>query len=270
MNCQKRDSTSPDTGQWTRLTLFPYINMNASVKWWPIVSTLRIPRKFTRLTWLIPATALLVQVSLVWSLRWIDPHSSAIIRRDQRHQRQTGSIVEIQHQWVDLSQISRNMQLAVIAAEDQKFSRHFGFDLPAIIDAMDHNTVGRTTRGASTITQQVAKNLFLWPARSWLRKGLEAYYTLCIELLWPKERILEIYLNIAQFDNHLYGVDAAASRFFGESPAGLSRYQSALLASVLPNPSRYDAGNPSPYLTERTRWIQEQMSMLGVDGLNWR
>jgi monofunctional biosynthetic peptidoglycan transglycosylase len=159
------------------------------------------------------------------------------------------------------------MQLAVIAAEDQKFPRHFGFDLSAIRDAVEQNSLYGTSRGASTITQQVAKNLFLWPSKSIIRKGLEAYLTLWMELLWPKERILEIYLNTAQFDSHIFGVGSAGQYFFNRVPSDFTFYQSALLAAVLPNPVRYSVENPSSYLYERVGWIQSQMRELGYEYL---
>jgi monofunctional biosynthetic peptidoglycan transglycosylase len=222
-----------------------------------------IPSSIRKWLYRIPVILLLLQILAVLSLRWIDPPSSAFIRQDRRALRRAGLTAEVEHEWVDLSRISRNMQLAVIAAEDQKFPRHFGFDLPAIREVMEQRSGGRPARGASTITQQVAKNLYLWPGRNLLRKGLEAWLTLWIELLWSKDRILEIYLNLAQFDDHIYGVGAAAPLIFGRSAADLSRYQSAMLAAVLPDPAGFSAARPTPYLYSRALWIQDQMRQLG-------
>ena len=221
-----------------------------------------------KLIWRIPAVLLLGPVLIIFLLRWIDPPTSAFILQDQFEVLMSQSGAKVEHQWVDLKQISRKVQLAVIAAEDQKFPQHFGFDVAAIEDALDHNTKSKSTRGASTISQQVAKNLFLSSSRNWLRKGLEAYLTLWIEMLWPKERILEVYLNIAQFNDHLFGVGVASQQLFGTQAAKLSGYQAALLAAVLPNPSRYSAKRPTFYVSQRAAWIQQQMRQLGDDYLD--
>lgn len=153
------------------------------------------------------------------------------------------------------------MPLAVVAAEDQRFPDHRGFDLESIRDALEERH--RRQRGASTISQQVAKNLYLWPGQSWLRKGLEAYLTLYIELLWPKRRILEIYLNIAEFGPGVFGVGYAAGDFFGGTARQLSARQAATLAAVLPNPKRMSAAAPSVHVAERRQWILRQMEQLG-------
>jgi monofunctional biosynthetic peptidoglycan transglycosylase len=155
------------------------------------------------------------------------------------------------------------MRLAVVAAEDQKFPHHWGFDFESIADAVQEKGARGRPRGASTISQQVARNLFLWPGRSYLRKGLEAYFTVLLELLWPKRRILEVYLNVAEFGDGIYGIAAAAQAFFGKRPADLGRAEAALLAAVLPNPRRLHARNPSAYVRERALWIEEQMIHLG-------
>jgi monofunctional biosynthetic peptidoglycan transglycosylase len=169
----------------------------------------------------------------------------------------------IRYRWVDWKSISAPMRLAVVAAEDQKFPEHWGFDLESIEDALQKMTARGRLRGASTITQQVARNLFLWPGRSYVRKGLEAYFTVLLELLWPKRRILEVYLNVAEFGEGTYGVAAAAQGFFGKSPSALDPQEAALLAAVLPNPHRLQVRNPSPYVRERAAWIEEQMAQLG-------
>ena len=167
------------------------------------------------------------------------------------------------HAWVPLEEISPSMGVAVIAAEDQNFEEHFGFDWQAIEKAIAHNERSRKKRGASTVTQQTAKNLFLWESRSWLRKGCEVYFTLLLETLWSKRRILEVYLNIVEFGDGVYGVEAAARKFFGRSAGALSPGQAALLAAVLPSPRRFRADAPSPYLRGRQDWILRQMSQMG-------
>jgi len=165
--------------------------------------------------------------------------------------------------WVSLEDVSANAALAVIASEDQQFPFHAGFDLNSIREAVRASEHGKRLRGASTISQQVAKNLFLWPGHSFVRKGLEAYFTVLIEMLWPKERILEMYLNIAQFGDGIYGVQAAAMRFWHKPALRLSAVESASLAAVLPNPLRLHAERPSAYLLTRREWILAQMRELG-------
>lgn len=167
-----------------------------------------------------------------------------------------------QHQWRPLTQISPNLLQAVVAAEDQKFLQHSGFDLQAIEKALVYNSKGRKVRGASTISQQTAKNVFLWTGRSWVRKGLESGLTLLIEGAWGKGRILEVYLNSVEFGQGVFGAEAAAQRYYGISAAKLSRQQAALLAAVLPNPHRFLVQAPSPYLRKRQQWIQKQMQQL--------
>lgn len=155
------------------------------------------------------------------------------------------------------------MRIAVVASEDQKFPAHWGFDFAQIGDALDDREHGRRIRGASTISQQVAKNLFLWPGQSWVRKGIEAYLTVLIEALWPKRRILEVYLNIAEFGHGIYGVEAASRTYFRKSAAQLNTYDAALLAAVLPNPARLKAAAPSFYVRSRQSAIVSQMQRLG-------
>jgi len=155
------------------------------------------------------------------------------------------------------------MRVAVVAAEDQKFPHHWGFDFESIAEAIEDQGPRRRVRGASTITQQVARNLFLWPGRSYIRKGLEAYFTILLELFWPKRRILEVYLNIAEFGDGTHGVYAAAKTSFGKHPSELTPSEAALLAAVLPHPKHLHANTPSPYVEERARWIEEQMEQLG-------
>ena len=161
------------------------------------------------------------------------------------------------------NQRSSSTGVAVIASEDQQFPFHTGFDFNSIREAVRASERGKRLRGASTISQQVAKNLFLWPGHSFIRKGLEAYFTVLIETLWPKERILEMYLNIAQFGDGIYGVQAAAQRFWHKPASRLSSAEAASLAAVLPNPLRLHAERPSRYVIERRDWILAQMRDLG-------
>jgi monofunctional biosynthetic peptidoglycan transglycosylase len=203
-------------------------------------------------------------VLCVLLLRWIDPPFTAYMAEAQMvawAKRDTSYVSR--HRWVDLNQVSPNLPLAVIAAEDQKFPEHWGFDVEAIEKAYELNQHSHRVRGASTISQQVAKNLFLWSGRSYFRKGLEAYFTLLIEACWPKRRILEIYLNAAEFGHGTYGAEAAAQRFFHHSAAKLTRSDAALLAAVLPNPKLFSAAMPSAYIQRRRDEILVQMQALG-------
>ncbi|MCT8339301.1 monofunctional biosynthetic peptidoglycan transglycosylase [Flavobacteriaceae bacterium TK19130] len=171
---------------------------------------------------------------------------------------------ETKHDWVPLSEISVNLQKAVIAAEDQQFILHDGFDYKAIEKAYEANRSGKRLRGGSTISQQTAKNVFLWPERSWLRKGLEAYFTVLIEFFWSKERILEVYLNSIEMGDGVYGAAAAANHWFGKSAANLTTYEAAAIAAILPNPRNYRAAPASTYIQQRKNWIVKQMNNYGV------
>jgi monofunctional biosynthetic peptidoglycan transglycosylase len=215
------------------------------------------------LLWGIGA-GLLLSVASVLVLRWFNPPLSAFmaeatiaawIDRDQDY--------SLHHQWVDLAQISPNLALAVVASEDQKFPEHWGFDVEAIEKAYKLNQHSHRVRGASTISQQVAKNLFLWSGRSYFRKALEAYFTVLIETCWPKRRILEVYLNIAEFGKGTFGAEAAAQRFLHKPAARLTRSDAAVMAAVLPNPERFLISAPSRYIEQRRAWILEQMQALG-------
>jgi monofunctional glycosyltransferase len=223
---------------------------------------------------LLRGLALLIAAWLVFSigsvalLRWLHPITSAFMLRDRALAFVEGDdSYHFAHQWANWEQISPQVKIAVIASEDQKFAEHWGFDLDAMQKAWQHNRYGRKVHGGSTISQQVAKNLYLWPGRSYLRKGLEAYFTVLIELLWPKQRILEVYLNSAEFGNGVFGVQAASQRFFGIPAARLSAAQGALLAAVLPAPKRLKANEPSGFVRLRQAWISRQMVRLGGTSL---
>ena len=199
----------------------------------------------------------------VLCFRAVDPPTSAYIFQCRMGALLEGEWLRVERDWVDLEEVSPAVALAVVAAEDQKFPRHRGFDLEAIQDALEERRDGGRVRGASTLSQQVAKNLFLWPGRSWLRKGLEAWFTVWIEWLWPKRRILEVYLNLAELGPGVFGVEAASRRFFGKPAARLESREAALLAAALPSPQRYRPAAPSPALRQRAARIEAQMERLG-------
>ena len=164
--------------------------------------------------------------------------------------------------WVPMSSISKHASQAVYAAEDQKFPTHFGFDTEAMKKAWEGNKKGKRIKGASTISQQTAKNAFLWPGRTMVRKGLEAYFTLLMELMWPKERIMEVYLNIIEMGDGVYGIEAAAQTYFKKPAAKLNRQEAALIAAILPNPRRWSPARPTGYISGRQSWILRQMNNL--------
>jgi monofunctional biosynthetic peptidoglycan transglycosylase len=172
--------------------------------------------------------------------------------------------LETKHSWVPISEISTELQLAVICSEDQKFALHRGFDVKSIEKAYESNKTGKKLRGASSISQQTAKNVFLWPGRSWLRKGLETYFTFLIELLWDKERILEVYLNSIEMGNGIYGAETASKFWFNKSAKNLQKYEAAAIAAILPNPRIYKANPPSNYIQKRKEWIVKQMRFYGT------
>lgn len=192
----------------------------------------------------IPVTPLMVQ--RCWEQAWDS-------ERDVRWE----------YDWVSFQELSPHLQLAVICSEDQDFLEHEGFDFEAIEKAYKYNKTHKKKRGASTISQQTAKNAFLWPSRSWLRKGFEVYFTAISELIWSKERIMTVYLNIIEFGDGIYGAEAAARHYFNKSAKDLNRQEAALLASVLPNPIVYKVDNPTPKVRERQQWIIWQMRLWG-------
>ncbi len=230
----------------------------------PTPRTIERPRRrrwLRRLLWL-PAWLLAITVLQVLPLRWIDPPTSAFMIA-----RQLAGLgeehFELRHEWRDLARISDQLPIALVAAEDQKFPMHRGFDLEAIDKALAGNARGGRVRGASTISQQVAKNLYLWGGGGYVRKGIEAWYTLLVETFWSKRRILEVYANIAEFGDGVYGAEAAAQAFFGKPASALTATEAARLAAVLPNPRKYSASRPGPYVQRRTQWIQRQARQLG-------
>ena len=202
-------------------------------------------------------------VLIVFAMRWINPVTSSIMIQRQISTLFHGEFELIKYHWVDYDDVSKFMPIAIVAAEDQNFPNHFGFDFKQIKKALNENKRGRRVRGASTITQQVAKNLFLWEGKSFVRKGIEAYFTLLIELLWDKQRILEVHMNVAEMGNNIFGVGTASLAYYRKSPAKLTKSQAALLAAILPNPNKYSAVKPSGYVRGRQNWIIKQMNSLG-------
>jgi monofunctional biosynthetic peptidoglycan transglycosylase len=226
-----------------------------------------LARRLLRIAGAAALGLLLLTAIPVLVLRWLHPLTTAFMleaRADAALAGQHGYRQD--YRWASLEQISPHAAIAVIASEDQQFPFHAGFDFDSIREAVRASEHGKRLRGASTISQQVAKNLFLWSGPSFVRKGLEAWFTVLIETLWPKDRILEMYLNVAQFGDGVYGVQAAAERFWHKPAARLTSAEAALLAAVLPNPLRLHAERPSAYVLERRDWILGQMRGLGGAG----
>ena len=203
---------------------------------------------------------LALSLGAVAALRWLAPPTTAVMLL------QPGPVGELDYIWVDRDEIAWSAARAVIASEDQRFVAHRGIDFVSLDRALEEYRGGDGLRGASTITQQVAKNLFLWQSRSFVRKALEAYFAVLIEMCWTKERILEVYLNIAELGPGVFGVEAASREYFGSSAARLNVSDAALLAAVLPNPQRLHAAQPSDYVRERQRSIVEQIRLLESRG----
>lgn len=227
---------------------------------------LRRPRRrhwLRRLAWLVMAVFLVTWLPVV-ILRFVPPLTSAYMVERAIAARWHGEHdFAIRYHWVPFDRIAPVAPLAMVAAEDQTFPFNHGFDIASIKSAIDEAEAGGRLRGASTITQQTARNLFLWSGGGFFRKGLEAYFTVLIDITWPKRRVLEVYANIAELGNGIYGVEAAARAYFHEPAANLGARQAALLAAVLPNPRRWHADRPSAYVQRRAAWIEQQMRQLG-------
>ena len=218
----------------------------------------RILKKLLRITIKVTLGFMLLSFFLVLVMRWVDPFGSMIMVE----RKLANWNVQQEHEWKDWDEISDNIKIAVIAAEDQKFSSHWGFDFSAIVRAVKHNLKNNKKRGGSTITQQVAKNVFLWSARSFVRKGVESWITLCIELSWSKKRTLEIYLNSIEWGEGIFGIEAASRHYFGVSAKQLTKEQASLLAAILPNPRKWSPVNPNILTQKKAKWILGQMENL--------
>jgi monofunctional biosynthetic peptidoglycan transglycosylase len=216
---------------------------------------------FGIIKFVIKTLLIIITVTVLWVLiyRFINPPLTPLMVIGY-----FGEAKTIKKKWKDYDEISEYMKLAVIASEDQKFPLHDGFDIESIKDAIDEKMNGDRLRGASTISQQTAKNVFLWPSRTWARKGAEAYFTFLIENIWSKKRILEVYLNVIETGKGIYGVDEAGEIYFGKPAGKLNREESALIAAILPNPVDMSAVRPSGYVRERQGWIMGQMDNLGT------
>jgi monofunctional glycosyltransferase len=212
---------------------------------WFFISTIG----FTVLYRFVPVPVTPLMLIRVWEQTW---------DKDQK--------VRLYKDWVSMENISKHASQAVYAAEDQKFLQHNGFDWEAMEKAWEGNKKGKRIKGASTISQQTAKNVFLWPNRNIVRKALEAYFTFLIELIWPKERIMEVYLNVIEMGHGVYGIEAAAQTYFNKPAAKLSQAESALIAAVLPNPRRWSPAKPTAYIRGRQAWIMRQMNNLAPLG----
>lgn len=207
--------------------------------------------------------ALVIPIIIVVIFKWVPVPATPLMAIRYFEQKQTDQKTVWKHDWVPLEDISKNLQLAVICSEDQNFLKHRGFDIQAIEKAIDDNQKGKRIRGGSTISQQTAKNVFLWPQRSWLRKGMEAYVTILIELIWSKERIMEVYLNSIEMGNGVYGAEAAAQYWFKKPASKLSKSEAAAIAAILPRPLKYKANPPTAYIASRKLWIMKQMMFFG-------
>ena len=222
------------------------------------------PRRRRALVILFTTLILILSPILtILALRWLPPPTSSFMIQKQVAKWRGKSKTGVAYRWVKWGEISPHLPSAVVASEDQKFPFHNGFDMEGIAEARKRNERGARLRGGSTISQQVAKNLFLWPGKSYLRKGLEAAITVWIEWLWPKRRLLHVYLNISEFGDGVYGVGAAADLLLKKPTTAITRYDAALLAAVLPQPKRLRVERPSAYVQGRVEEILGQMQMLG-------
>ncbi|HEY0662949.1 MAG TPA: monofunctional biosynthetic peptidoglycan transglycosylase [Lysobacter sp.] len=252
--------------------------MTESVNPSGVKSTVRSRFRLRRWLWRLPLLFVAVTVLQVLMLRFVDPPFSAFMVARQMEAWGDGDWdFRLAYDWRDLDEISRSVPLAMVASEDQNFTTHHGFDLKAIEKARAHNERAeararkrnqpvKRLRGASTISQQTAKNLFLWRGQGltrWLRKGLEVWYTVLIETLWPKSRIIEVYANVAEFGNGVYGAQAAARTYYRKDAKHLGPAEAARMAAVLPNPRRYSIARPGPYVQRRSNAIQRQMRYVG-------
>jgi len=223
----------------------------------------RLFKKLRRWLLYLLCSLLLLSMLPVLLLRWFDPITSSFMLQ---YQWKHSSNQVLDYQWRDWGQLSAQLKIAVVAAEDQKFPVHYGFDFKSIMDALKQRQQGQSSRGASTISQQVVKNMWLWSGPSWVRKGFEAWLTIVLETVCSKQRILEIYLNVAQWGNGQFGAQAASQHYFKKNAIQLNRYEAALLAAVLPNPVRFRVDSPSQYTLDRQRWILDQIASLGGAG----
>lgn len=253
----KRIDLTKEARLATKSSKFGKVNSSSSVK-----SSSTFKRYLKKLAWFV-FYAWIASLVTILLLKFLPIYFTPTMASRKIDAIMEGKPNKIYSNWTPYSEIDKNCALAVIASEDQLFPEHKGFDFEAMWGAMRHNMKGKRIKGASTISQQVAKNVFLWQGRSYLRKGLEAYFTFMIELIWGKQRILEVYLNVAETGKMTFGVEAACRKYYGHSSSEVSRAEAARIAAVLPNPIRFSIQNPSNYVQRRTNTIQRQMRMLG-------
>ena len=215
-------------------------------------------KKLIRIAFKISIALIVISLAAVVIYRWVNPTITPLMIS------RAFDGADINKKWVPIDQISPNLVCASIASEDNNFLGHRGFDLGAIYDAIDEHNRGKRQRGASTISQQTAKNVFLWSGKSWIRKGLEVYFTFLIEHVWGKERIMEVYLNVIEMGNGVYGAEAAAQHYFGRSASQLTKRQAALIVAAYPNPRQRDPAHPTAYLNKRAAQIQRLMPLMGT------
>jgi monofunctional glycosyltransferase len=220
-------------------------------------------KKAWRYTWKTAMWFFIISIASVIFFRWVPIPVTPLMLIRCAEQKLDGKEMKLKKNWVPLEKISPNLQLAVVCSEDQNFIKHNGFDFEAIDKAMEYNENHKKTRGASTISQQTAKNVFLWSGRSWIRKGFEVYFTFLIETFWSKQRIMEVYLNVIEMGDGVYGAQAASKLFYNKDALYLSRGEAATIAAVLPNPRKFSAAKPSGYIVGRASWIMNQMNNWG-------
>jgi monofunctional glycosyltransferase len=220
-------------------------------------------RKIVKFLWKCLLWFFIISIGSVILFKWVPVPVTPLMVIRSIEQKIDGKELVWKHDWESIDNISKNLQLAVICSEDQNFLNHHGFDMKAIEKAIEYNKKGKRTRGASTISQQTAKNVFLWPHRSWFRKGLETYFTFLIELFWSKERIIEVYLNSIEMGNGIYGAEAAAQYWFKKPASNLRQQEAAAIAAILPSPLRYRANPATNYIQGRKNWIVRQINFFG-------
>ncbi|MBL7895457.1 MAG: monofunctional biosynthetic peptidoglycan transglycosylase [Bacteroidia bacterium] len=220
-------------------------------------------RKILGIIWRLVLGFVILSVVSVIIFRWVPVPITPLMVIRSIEQKMDGKKMKMEHDWVPLEEISPKLQLAVVCSEDQNYLKHFGFDWGAIEKAMKENEEGKRMRGASTITQQTAKNVFLWPGRSYIRKAFEVWFTLLIEIFWSKERIMEVYLNSIEMGDGVYGAESAAQHWYKKKAIKLTKDDAAGIAAVLPNPRKYRANPPTNYITKRKVWIKQQMNYWG-------
>jgi monofunctional glycosyltransferase len=223
-------------------------------------------RKAKRIFFKVLFWFMIISVTLTILYRWIPPPFTILMLNKSIAMKMDGKKMVLKKDWVPLEEIA-HLPLAVITSEDQRFEDHFGFDVEAIEKARKYNEKhkGKKMKGASTISQQTAKNVFLWPSRSWIRKGFEVYFTFLIEVFWSKERIMEVYLNVIEMGPGIYGAEAASKYYFNKHASQLTKSEAAAIAAILPNPVRWSASRPTPYINRKKAWILRKMNTIPRD-----